>query len=366
MPTQDDQSMMPIAATRAEVAAQPQTITRVLDDQRATIKSLAQTLVERQTRELILVGSGDSWFASLACRLAFELYAGLPVEPLQAYEYAAYGRPSLGPTTAALVISSSGRPTTTWDALDRVLATGAYVVGITDNPYAGNPFHEKPPLSIVPGASKKGWPAQTTTATIALLIDLAIEIGRSRNHLAPAEADQLSAQLRDMPSKILKAVDNAQTWAEDLAQELNDHLVRHVYTCVGGGPSLGVAYVAAALLAEGPQELGLALPVEEFHHGLRIATLRPDDVVLLIAPTGQVSRRNLETAQSVTTWGARLIAIVDDQDTAIRALGGTPFVIPSVPEPMSPLLTLPPLHRLSIELATAKVAGGYTRPQSVP
>ncbi len=364
---QDEQSMMPIGATRLEVAAQAQTITRVLAEQRAAIKGLAQTFAERQIREILLLGSGDSWFAGLACRLAFEVYGGLPVEPIQAYEYATYGRPAVGPHTGAIVISSSGRPTTTWDALDRALASGAYVVGITDKPYAGNPFHEKSHLSLVPGASKVGWPAQTTTSTVGLLIDLAIELGRVRHRLTDDAADRLGTELRALPENVDKVLNYSQVWAEDLAQELcGDMGRRRVYTCVGGGPSLGVAYVAAALLAEGPQELALALPVEEFHHGLRVATLRPDDVVLLIAPTGRVSLRNLETAQAVTKWGARLIAIVDEQDTAIQALAGTPFVIPAVPEPMSPLLTLLPLHRLSIELAATRVAGGYTRPQSVP
>ena len=159
----DDQSMMPIAATRAEVAAQPEVIARVLAEQSTTIRELAQQLAARDTRRIALLGSGDSWFAGMACRLAFATYSGLPAEAIQAYEYASYGDPSFDAATAAIVISSSGRPTTTWDALDRALRTAAYVIGITDKPYAGNPFHEKVHTALVPGAAKVGWPAQTTT-----------------------------------------------------------------------------------------------------------------------------------------------------------------------------------------------------------
>src|SRR5262245_3121619 len=136
----DEHAMMPVAATRREVAAQPETLARVLAEQSAAVRALAATLAERDVREIALIGSGDSWFAGLACRLAFETYAGVQAEALQAYEYAAYGRSAFDQHTAAIVISSSGRPTTTWDALDRALATPAYVIGITDNPYSGNPF----------------------------------------------------------------------------------------------------------------------------------------------------------------------------------------------------------------------------------
>jgi glucosamine--fructose-6-phosphate aminotransferase (isomerizing) len=358
--------MMPISATRREVAAQPEVLAQVLAQQAAAVRALAGVLVERDTREIVLLGSGDSWFAGLACRLAFETYAGLPAEAIQAYEYAAYARPAFDSRTVAIVTSSSGRPTTTWDALDRALSTPAYAVGITDTPYAGNPFLEKSHTALVPGASKIGWPAQTTTATIALLIDLAIELGRARGHLAAAEADQLSAQLRSLPRAMRAVLDQSGPQAEQLARDLLVGGMRRIYTFVGAGPSLGVAYVGMALLAEGPQEAGIAIAVEEFHHGLHIATIARDDVVVLIAPTGPASPRYLDTARSVRAWGARLLAIVDDQDAALGPLADAVSVLPAAPEPMTPLLTLPPLHQLSIHLAEQKVAAGYVRPASVP
>ena len=60
---------------------------------------------QRDAREIVMLGSGDSWFAGLACRLGFETYAGLPAEAIQAYEYAAYARPAFDSRTAAIVTS---------------------------------------------------------------------------------------------------------------------------------------------------------------------------------------------------------------------------------------------------------------------
>lgn len=362
----DEQSMMPISATRREVADQPDVVARVLAEQAPALRELAQLLAARGTRQIVLLGSGDSWFAGLASRLALETYSGLPAEAIQAYEYAAYGHPAIDASTAVIVISSSGRPTTTWDALDRALATGAYVVGITDKDYAGNPFKEKVHTALVPGALKVGWPAQPTTATIALLIALAVELGAARGHLSDATANGLRAQLWAIPERMRAVLKGSDAWAADLAARLLAPGLRRCYTFVGAGPSLGVAYTGMALLAEGPQELALAIAVEEFHHGLHIATVAHDDVVVLIAPSGAASKRFLDTARSVSAWGAQLVALVDAQDTEVRALAGDSYELPPAPEPMTPLLTLLPLHQLSIHLAARKVAGGYVRPVKVP
>lgn len=359
----DSQSIMPIADTRREVADQPGVVAGVLENLKNSVREVAATLARRETRQLFVLGSGDSWFAGQAARLALEHYGGLPTEPLQAYEYAAYGHPGFEARSAAIVISSSGRPTTTWDALDRALTSPAYVIGISDRRYEGNPFIEKPPAVLVPGAQKKGLPAQTTTATIAVLIDLAIELGRATGHLDKNQADDYSSQLRAIPEQMATVLAASESVATHVARTFRDY---RFYMLVGGGPSFGVANTGSALLAEGPQEIGLPLAVEEFHHALRFGTIAGGEPVILIAPTGRVSDRNLDTARSVSNWGAHLVAIVDEADEAITALADTVFTLPQVPEPMSPLLTLLPLHRLAIRLAEQKLATGYRRPTRVP
>jgi glucosamine 6-phosphate synthetase-like amidotransferase/phosphosugar isomerase protein len=363
MDMSDETALMPIAPTRIEVQAQPQVVARVLREMGRSIRDLAQTLVERQVNLVLASGSGDSWFAAQAVRLAWERYAGVPFEALQAYEYATYGRPGEDRQTAHIIISSSGRPTTTWDALDRALDTPAYVVGVTDNPAPDNPFVAKPPCVLIPGAHKVGWPAQTTTATIAVLIDLAIAFGLARGHLDEREASHVSGILQQIPEQMAGVLEQSVPWAEALAPALAK---RRLYTFVGGGPSYGVAQTGAALMAEGPQEFGLALAVEEFHHGLRIGTLAQGDPVVLIAPTGGGESRCRDTAYSVRQWGARLVPLVMAGTADLIESPGEGLLLPDVPEPLSPLLTLLPLHALSIALAEQKVAGGYQRPEGVP
>lgn len=359
----DEGAMMPIAATRQEIAEQPQFVARVLEEREKQVQELAQTLASRQTKQVLASGSGDSWFAAQAVRLAWEQYAGLPFEANQAYEYAAYGRPRENERTAHFVISSSGRPTTSWDALDDALASGAYVVGVTDNDATDNPFVSKPPSALVPGAVKIGWPTQTTTAAMALLFDLAIATGKASGFLSPNDAARLAQALRDVAGQMGAVLSQSSRWAEQLAGTLGD---RRLYTLVGGGPSFAVAQMGSALLAEGPQAVGVALTVEEFHHALRVATLREGEPVILIAPAGQSAQRCRDTARVVRQWGARLLALVTPELEDLLDGPGDGMRLPQVDEAFSPLLTVLPLQALSIALAGQKVAGGYHRPEKVP
>lgn len=359
----DETALMPIEATRVEVSTQPDVVARVLHDLQKQIQKLAQILARQQVNLVLASGSGDSWFAAQAVRLAWERYAGVPFEALQAYEYAAYGRPGEDERTAHFVISSSGRPTTTWDALDRALKSPAFVVGITDNAAVDNPFVVKPSVVLVPGAVKVGWPAQTTTATIAVLLNLAVAFGRARGHLDENAAAHLSQQLEELPSQMAEVLDRSNHWAEMMVASLSQ---QRLYTFVGGGPSFAVAQTGAALMAEGPQEVGLALTVEEFHHGLRVATLHTGDPVVLIAPAGESEMRCRDTARVVRQWGARLIALATPATSDLVDAPESGLHLPEVEEPFSPLLTLLPLHVLSIALAEGKVARGYQRPDTVP
>ena len=360
----DKIAMMPIANTREEVAAQPEVLARVLRELAPQIKALAQQMAAQGINQVLASGSGDSWFAAQAVRCAWETYAGVPFEPLQAYEYAVYGRLGENAHTAHFVISSSGRPTTTWDALDRALATSGLVIGVTDNPAASNPFVAKPPIALIPRGSKVGWPAQTTTATIVTMISLAIAFGKARGHLGEGEAAALQEQLAAIPGQLTAVIPQATTWATQFAATLTDQRVH--YTFVGGGPSFAAAQNGSALLAAGPQEAGMALTVEEFHHALRIGVIQPHDVVVLIAPQSGVESRCRDTVRVVRAWGSRLLIIATPETADLIQNPAEGVVLPPTPDAMSPLLTIPPLQALSIALAEKKVAAGYQRPQSVP
>ena len=173
------------------------------------------------------------------------------------------------------------------------------------------------------------------------------------------EADEQFDELNLVLQQMSTVLDESSEPMLQVAQKVID---AKTIGFVGSGPGYGVANIGAALMAEGPQRVGLPLYVEEFHHSLRINTLDLGMPLFLIAPRDQAYQRYLDTARTVKNWGGYLIAIITEGDEQIASMANTVVQIPNVPVPMHSLLTMLPLHQFSIALTESRLACGYRRP----
>src|SRR6185437_2275114 len=98
----------------AEIAEQPGYLEQCLGGTlaRDIAARLAAANLE-QLEHVYLIGCGDSHFAGLATRLAFQRYAGVHVEPVQALEFSRYLVDSLPAHSAVIAVSNSGEVTRT-------------------------------------------------------------------------------------------------------------------------------------------------------------------------------------------------------------------------------------------------------------
>ena len=184
-------------------------------------------------------------------------------------------------------------------------------------------------------------------------------MGKESSFLAKDTYDDLVAQLRNIPNQMLGLLSSVDEVLEDAAKHGALH---RIHTIIGSGPNYGVAHVASALLAEGPQFTGHPMPAEEYHHALRGRTIQKGDPVLLVAPSGQGYPRVVEASSDLKELGAYIMAVVDEGEQSITAIADNSVHVPPVDEPMSPLLTLPPVQMYSLYLASERIAAGYQRP----
>lgn len=358
--TQHSLEQMPLAATRKELDREAFVVARAMDLMNKEIISLARQLEARKINQLIILGSGDSFFIGIAARQAFHAYAHITVTALQALEFACYGYPNLDQHCAIVLISSSARQSIIWDALDRAIETPAFVIGLTDNVEACNPIVQKSHAVITPRAEKIGWPTQTTAAALSTLLLLAVEWGLARRVLTIPEYEEMRAHLFSLPEKMQTALEDSRLFARTIAAEKFE---KPAFTIIASGPNDGIALMASALLAEGPQRIGLPLPLEEFHHSLRTYTLHPGDPVILIATHPTCLQRSLDTAKEVQASQASLIGLLSDQTQVIEPYCQFSLNLPYTPEPLSSLLNMVPLQELSIQLAEERIKHGYNRPR---
>ena len=98
-----------------ELAGVPAMIPSLIDKLWPRVQALLAELPMPIPR-VVLTGCGDSLFAGMAARWAFERYAGLPTEAIEALELARYHVDTLPPGTLVLPISYSGQVARTVEA----------------------------------------------------------------------------------------------------------------------------------------------------------------------------------------------------------------------------------------------------------
>ncbi|MBB6255177.1 SIS domain-containing protein [Nitrospirillum iridis] len=334
-------TLMPLPATARERADTPSAVARALAHLAEPVRDLAAALTARRSNRLLVAGSGDSLSVGLMATSAFATYTGIPCQAIQAFELARYGHPDLGPRTAVAVVSSSGRPSPAHDALVRAQDSGALVIGICDR--KGTPFLAPPVWGLCPGASKNGMPTQSTAATLAILILLALKWGGARQHPVAAGVHGDVAALPTILKGVLRSDTGVHTLGATLAARRHLHIV-------GAGPNTGTARGIADLLTAAAGLAPLPHAVEEFHHALRLQALTSADLVLVLAPPkARAADRLADTATAARARGA-----------AVAVLGGPDFPIPDLDEPMTPLPLL--MQGQALALAAGDVAasaGGF-------
>lgn len=350
---------MPLDATWTEIGGTPLAVEYALESLASSIKDLAAALTLRRIARVAVVGSGDSLVVGLMAAAAFAEFAGRPLEAVQAYEYAAYGHPDFGPDRAVLVVSSSGRPSPTRDALARALAGEAFVIGISDRAGEDNPFLTRPPFALCPGAAKRGIPTQSTSATLAVLLRLAVEWGLLLTDGFRCAA--AASELRRIPKRLSVILGAHAETTEALGWALPSWRRIHI---VGAGPNVGTAQTAALLFGAGPGLAALPHEVEEFHHGLKLASLTRDDLVLVLAPSGSCAEDRL--SQTIAAARARSAEVV--VLGASRSGGTVEIPLPRTIEAFSPLLMLPILQQIALHagLAVAQDAMQPFRARALP
>ncbi len=331
------------AGVRAEILTQADVAATTIETAMPTATQVADAAHARGIERVLIVGAGASLHAAEAMRGWIEECAALPCEPVPALEYLGYISRRDTARTLVVMVSSSGRASLTLDALRRALAGPAFVVGVTDA--VDSPFATDVHAAICTASAKQtGWPTQTTTAAMAALAALGVALAPPDRRRAAAAA------LRTVSAALPTVIADTEQPMRALAEALSAH---EVFGFVGAGPAWGVAHDGAMLVTMATADCAIAWETEEMHHGDQAAALiRMSAPIFVLAPEGAGWPRATETVAAIEAAGGRAIVLGTEKMT-------TPAShitrLPTVPENLSPFVSLAPLHWFAYYLAVTKV-----------
>jgi glutamine---fructose-6-phosphate transaminase (isomerizing) len=339
-----------IERTRVEMLAQGAAIAATLQEARAPLADLAARLATREIREVAIIGCGDSWFAGQAARPAFRRLLGVPVDTAEAFDHAMSDADLATPGTLIFGLSASGTTPVVNEALARARQRGAFGVGVTNT--AGSTLHTAFDAGLLVRATRSGWPTQSTTAAIALLITAAAAIAAARRM-----ADEpLAHALQGLPELADRVTHEAAAPMREAGAALAG---AGFLAFTGAGAFAATAAIGAAKIRELGPVHAVAWPLEEMHH---YRAQKAGDPLVLLAPDAASRARALDTAVVGAGVGGRTVLLLGAQDAELAALCERHHVLPPLHPLLAPLLFAIPLHLLAHAYATARAEAGLGYP----
>ena len=331
--------------TLPEILEQPDVIRTTLARERETVAGAARTIAAAGIKRIAMTGCGDSLASMIAVRGLFEELLGIPCEPVQALDMAYYYHHTLGPDCLLITLSSSGTTTRTVEALMIGKAKGAQTLALSNT--AGSALMVESDYRLTIHAKRKGWPTQASTAAIALLCQLALDIAREQGK-APARVVELQTALDAIPDQIAETIATHEAEIERLAKR---EAGRTMFLFAGGGPSYAAALFGAAKVKECSPDHAISIPLEEFHH---YNSQKQGDPLFVIAPAGPSVQRARDTAEEGRRWGGTIYALVTGDEAMLDESADVVLRLPAVPEALSALVYTIPVQLFAYHLAMAK------------
>jgi glutamine---fructose-6-phosphate transaminase (isomerizing) len=295
---------------------------------------------------IYLTGCGDSHYAGLAARLAFERWSGIPTQALPSLELSRYEL-ELAPAKSWVVcVSNSGRVVRTVEAAANARARGLLAIAVTYDP--GSRLAEAAEIALPFRYEDPGFGPGTISyvASLGALYALAIRA----SELSGREVDGLVADVEAQAEAAAATIDLADPIAERLAIELPDDAKVDV---VGGGPSYGTAFFGRAKLIESAHSPGGAHELEEWAHEEFFCT-GPGTITVVVAPPGASHDRAVEQLEAAREIGATAVAVCPLDAPAATAADLVIPVAGDAREELSPLTYCIPLELLAYRYASRR------------
>ena len=297
---------------------------------------------------IIMVACGTSWHACMVGEYLFEDLARINVEVEYASEFR-YRNPIINENDIVLAISQSGETADTMAALELAKSRGATILGIcnvvgssisrlTD---AGSYTHAGPEIGV---ASTKAFTAQVTVLTL-----MAISLARKKGKLNESKFRSLLSSLEAIPKKVQLVLDKSKKIEKIAAKYQN--AANALY--LGRGSSFPVALEGALKLKEISYIHAEGYPAAEMKHG-PIALIDEEMPVFVIATKGTSYEKVVSNIEEVKARKGKIIAIVTEGDTQVKAIADDIIEVPETNEYLVPLIATIPLQILSYHIAVMR------------
>jgi len=299
----------------------------------------------KNANRMIVLACGTSWHAGLVGEFLLEEFGRIPVEVEYASEFR-YRNPIITENDVVIAISQSGETADTLAAIEMAKRRGAFVFGICN--VAGSSISRMSDAGAYTHAGAEIGVASTKafTAQLTILTLLALEVGKIRETLSPANYRKMGKALSKIP-RLIRETLRIDVAVEEIAKEYS-HASNFLY--LGRGYNYPMALEGALKLKEISYIHAEGYAAAEMKHG-PIALIDEQMPTVVIATKDSIYGKVISNMQEVKARKGKVIAIVNERSEEITNLADHIICIPETEEPLTPFLTSIPLQLLSYYIA---------------
>jgi glucosamine--fructose-6-phosphate aminotransferase (isomerizing) len=322
-----------------EIYQQPETIRNLIRSSSEPVLQLARAIQSAKIDYVLLAARGTSDNAGIYAKYVLGAKNGLPVSLATPSLYSVYKQPPRLGNALVLGISQSGRSPDIVSVLAEARRQGAMTAVITNAPDSLLAKEGDFVIDLLAGEELAVAATKTYTAELAAIALLSTLLD---------DGDDSMAALEQIPDAIATTLEMNSVIAEVAPR------YRYMNRCVviGRGFNYATAFEMALKMKELTYSVVQPYSSADFLHGPR-ALIEPGFPVFVIAPRGKLDLELRSFVEELKTQSAEIIAISDVPE--ILDLSTIQLALPrSVPEWLSPLITIIPGQLLSLHLAQTR------------
>ena len=324
-----------IAAMRQQITSQPALLRDIVEPAAREVELALREVQPQRWRAVYTAGCGDSFYAGLACEMAFAQFCRLPVKALAAMPFARYEAAVAATPSGVFGISNSGEVARSIEALALARSAGLDTVAVTGRQGSGITREAAATVAVPIAPMGRAPGIRSYTVQLVSLLLCAIRIGELRQVLTPADGDswrQRLAAVADAMDAAIQAGDGPARRAAELLGDADD------WVFLGSGPGYATALFSAAKLVESCGANAWGQDIEEWAH-IQYFNARERTPTCLIAPPGRSLDRALELFPHLKSVGRHTLAVTSVDPATLPVAADTYLPVPvAVPEPLTPLV----------------------------
>ena len=297
---------------------------------------------------ILIIGCGSAYHVGMVAQYVFEDMTGIPVRVEVASEFR-YRRSPIAPNTLAIIISQSGETADSLEALRKCKAAGVKTLAIVN--VIGSSIAREADYVFYTLAGPEIAVATTKAYSTQLVANdlLAIEFARVRGNLTKKQAAALVKELKTLPDKIQRILDDKERiqWFASKFANANDIFF------IGRGLDFATCMEGSLKMKETSYVHSEAYAAGELKHGT-ISLIEDGILVIGVCTQSEVIEKTISNMVEVKSRGGYLMGLTTAGNYNMEDIANFCVFIPKTDEHFTTSLAVIPLQLMGYYVSLAR------------